>query len=436
MAVRRSTRVLPETPSTRTAPTAVTPTPAEPVRVTPLPIADAGRAAPVATAPPQPTAGRTAPGAVPDVVESGPQALIRTPPAVGGPQRTAPVAVAPSGGVQRARPTPVDPTTLPDTVNVGNAAAPPAPISPAAAGVPQEQLTETQRLQNESIKMLQGAAAGSAPSVSEAQLVAAMNRAAATQMGIAAGARGADALAMQREAAITAGQQGLEAGAAAAAGRAAEMTGAREALAGAVGQARGQDIDLYTKLAGLKAQRDNLELELTAAANEGNQNRVAELQKLKLQLQTAETIANGELMLKARGLDLQAELGRRGLTQQWAIAMENNDTSTLNAIIQGITTGAGIAFKASDERLKTNVSAVPNDKLGDFANRIAEAIYTYDRKDTGKSEVGTMAQTVAGAGPLGQEVTGEVMPGVMGVDYGRLATLMAAAALRSQKERS
>lgn len=408
--------------------------PVEPVpmpgRVAPAPMAPMPGAGRTAPAPDMGGIGRVAPQAAPEM-----QALIREAPAIGGTgmQRTQPLAAAPPAGVQRSRPAPIDPATVPALINES---APPAPGTPASVGVPPEQISETQRLQNESIKMLQAAAAGSAPSVAEAQLAQAMNRAASQQMGVAAGARGADALAMQREAMLGIGQQGLEAGAAAAAGRAAEMTGAREALAGAVGQARGQDIDLYTKMEGLKAQRSNLELELQAAAQEGNAERVTKLEALKRQLETETLIAGAEINMKSRGLDLQRELTIRGLDQQWAMAKEGNDVTTMNAIIQGLTTGAGIAVGVSDERLKTNVGAVDDKTLGTFANRVAEAIFSYDRKDTGAHETGTMAQTVANAGPLGKDVTGQVAPGVMGVDYGRLATLMAAAALRSQKERT
>lgn len=318
-----------------------------------------------------------------------------------------------------------------------NAASTTQAPTPAVAPADQTAMDETRRQQQEALAGLQQAASGAAPSVAEQQLHAAMNRAASQQMGAAAQARGGDQIALQREAMLGIGQQGLEAGTQAGAARAAEMTGARQALGTAVGQARGQDQAFATDMASLRAQ--------VAAGN------------------VSAAVALAGQAVQRYGMDLQSELTKRGLDQQWQLALQQKDANKLNAIIQGIVVGgaaiAGGVFggpggaalgaqlggsvapaissgiQTSDERIKSNVSAVPDDELGHFANKVAESIFSYNKAGAPNREAGTMAQDVASAGPLGQEVTGEVSPGTMGVDYGRLATLMAAAALRSKKDR-
>jgi hypothetical protein len=318
-------------------------------------------------------------------------------------------------------------------MSVTDLAAPQA-VAPTVAPVNVDTTAQdaTAQQQKEAIDMLLRAAKGQTPSVAEGQLSAAMNRAAQQQLGVAAQTRGADSLAMNREAMLGIGQQGLEAGAHAATARAAEMTGAREALAGATGQARGQDIDLAIKSAGIQSQISTVDAQLKAAIEGGNRDAAVTLQGIKAQLETQLAVTNADRQLRLRGLNLESELARLGLKQQWDLAMANNDAQAMNGLIQGIVGGAGLAF--SDERVKSDVSPIGNDQLQAFASKVADSIFTYQNHATGTHEAGTMAQAVAGAGPLGREVTGQAAPGVMGVDYGRLATLMAAAALRSGKE--
>ncbi len=295
---------------------------------------------------------------------------------------------------------------------------------------------EARRRQIESLDLLKNAATGATPSVAEAQMNAAMNRAAQQQMGVAAQGRGGDAMAMQREAMLGIGQQGLEAGASGAAARAEEMTGARTALASAVTDTRGQDITLATDVARIEADISTINAQIASALAGGDRDAATALLQTREQLSTQLEISKKELELKKYGLDLQAEIDRAGLRQEWEIAKKTNNTNRLNGIIQGIATLGGAAIQKSDERIKTDVSKVGDDELSQFANKVAESIFSYERKDTGAHEAGTMAQDVAAAGRLGQEVTGEAAPGVKGVDYGRLATLMAAAALRASKDRT
>lgn len=164
-------------------------------------------------------------------------------------------------------------------------------------------------------------AATTGPSAAAQRLDAALAKVAQQQMGAASAARGSERAGARREAMLNIGEQGFEAAKEGAALELEERARAREALAGALGNTRGQDIDQAGQAAQLTQQANLLQAEIQKALAEGNAERA---QQLKIQqsslLARADEINAGALndrATTAAELRLRAAEGNagRGLTR-------------------------------------------------------------------------------------------------------------------------
>lgn len=109
--------------------------------------------------------------------------------------------------------------------------------------------------------------------------------------------------------------------------------------------------------------------------------------------------------------------------------------STGDRILGAVTTlGAGFLASKSDERVKKDVSDVPDGAVERLANALKAKQFEYKGKyDDGEDHAGFMAQDLE-KDPLGKKFVSKDAEGVREVNYGQLASMLLAAAIRGKKE--
>ncbi len=145
-----------------------------------------------------------------------------------------------------------------------------------------------QAQQNAYIQMLQQQAAGNGPSAAQGQLRAATDANVASAMGMAASQRGAGASGAGYQAANMASQSNQQAANQSAIIRAQEQQSAQQMLGGALGQARGQNVQE-------QGQRDDLVkfyMGQGATADQANRQAAIDLEKLRAQQSIAQDTAD------------------------------------------------------------------------------------------------------------------------------------------------
>lgn len=109
--------------------------------------------------------------------------------------------------------------------------------------------------------------------------------------------------------------------------------------------------------------------------------------------------------------------------------------STGDRILGAVTTlGAGALAAKSDERVKEDVSNVPDAAVERLASALKAKQFAYKGKyDDGEDHAGFMAQDLE-KDPLGKKFVSKDPEGVREVNYGQLASMLLAAAIRGKKE--
>jgi hypothetical protein len=138
------------------------------------------------------------------------------------------------------------------------------------------------QLRGEQLKAARAIAEG--PGAASSQFKAALDATTAQQMGLAAGARGADRAEARREAILAIGQQGIGAASQAAAAAAQEEMAKRVAASQALTGIRATDTQTSLAQAQLDSERQQLQARLDAARLAGDQQAVNEITQAQAQL--------------------------------------------------------------------------------------------------------------------------------------------------------
>lgn len=117
---------------------------------------------------------------------------------------------------------------------------------------------------------------------------------------------------------------------------------------------------------------------------------------------------------------------------QSALLGKPKDPSTFDRVLGAVTTlGAG-AIASSDERVKKDVDNVSTGSAKRLANALTAKEWTYKGDDSGERHAGFMAQDLE-KDPLGKNFVHDGDDGIKRVDYGQMASMLLAAALRDKK---
>jgi hypothetical protein len=298
----------------------------------------------------------------------------------------APVAAAPTAQITAQNvtaPAPIRTQTVaaPDALKAQTVTASPLMQGPQAAALRQQQLD-------------QAAAAAASPSSAAAQMRAAGTQIENQQLGIAAGARGADRAGARRDAMLGAGTQGMGAASTTAALAAQEYAQKQGAYTAALGGVRtgdvgvagaGTQVQSLNQSADLTAQGQTAQNQLTAATANQGANLTGQIQTGAQSLNAQEANQGADLSAQTStiankqagyGLTTNANLGQEqvalGATnaQTGAAGVAANYGANENNIqqkTQGSTFGAlSSAVGLSDERAKTGVTEIApfGEKLG------------------------------------------------------------------------
>jgi hypothetical protein len=260
------------------------------------------------------------------------------------------------------------------------------------------------------IKALEGRMAGNAPSVAQTQYNLAQGDIARTNLGMAAQARGADAVLARRQAMQGIADQTQRAGLGQALVRAQESATAADQLGGALGMTRGQDIGVAGANAGLTADANK-----TSFLEGGLNDRYGAglVQQMKL--------ANMANATQRYGID-------RG--------KENQAPWWFGPAFAGAGTfGAGLLL--SDERVKRDVEPTSKKDRREFFQALRLHRYRYKEgvDDGGDREHhGPMAQELERS-RIGRSMVLTGPDGVKRVDTGRLTLALAGAMAEQAAER-
>jgi len=181
-----------------------------------------------------------------------------------------------------------------------------------------------------------------------------------------------------------------------------------------------------------QARRDN-----TAAINQGGQFNATQIQDAAAKNQAAGLTGNAQEIDRRQGLAGSAlsatgqAMGAEQTKNQSNASKKNLGDRLLDA---GTSIAASYASKPSDERVKKDVKDVPTDAAERLARALDFKEFAYKGEyDDGNKHVGVMAQDLE-RDPVGKKFVSKNDDGVREVDYGSLASMLLAAALRSKKE--
>ena len=321
------------------------------------------------------------------------------------------------------------------------------PVQAGAVSLDPTRADQTRGQQQGNLADLQRAAQGQGPAadLARARLAQALRRSGAQAAGIALGATGAARKGALRTSMLAASEGALNAGEQVAAIEAQDRQQAQAQLTGALQGVRGQDLTQAGQLADVDAQNANRDL--TAATTRNDQalraqgqdedQRVAN-ERLKLDASKAATdAAQGLLTENAR--QEQIAFARQQLQQAKDQADRQFWGNIITSLLSGATAvGAAAVGKptTSDERAKENISPVKQGDLNALAKAVRGSLATwnYKRAEDGPAgeRAGPMAQDLEKT-RLGKTVVSEREDGTKQVDYGQLATLLAAATVKARK---
>ncbi len=363
-----------------------------------------------------------------------------------------------------------------------------------ATGFNGTQADQSRALALQNVQDLQATAAGAGAGqqAAAARLKLALQRSSEVASGRAAQARGAERRGLRREAMLEGGRRALEGATALEAQAAQERQTAQGQLGQQLQATRSTDVDVAAKQAQLDQERKTLQAQLDAARAANNADAVnaintkmadlearrqefnatarnqaqarAEDQGFSAQnlnnqtglevsrLTEEQRVANERLKLDASKASQDAAQGlltENARQEQLAFAREQlrqakdqADRQFWGNIITSLLSGASAVGAAaikpatSDVRAKTDIAPVRDKDLGDLARAVRDSLATwkYKRAEDGPAgeRAGPMAQDLERT-RLGRAVTSEREDGTKQVDYAQLATLLAAATVKSRK---
>ena len=315
--------------------------------------------------------------------------------------------------------------------------------------------------QTSQLSRLEAAAKGETPSLAEMAAKKQGDRALAQQLAMAAGARGGQAAVARRTAAQQQAAIGQDIAATAAQARLQEQQQAEQLLAGAAGQARGQDIDVSTTQAQLDTQAAaaNLTAETQAAdrdlraqlANQGVDLNVlkdnaargdatalaniqAELQKLGMDNNMIQAYLDNEVTMRGQDMGLaQIESSEKLARKQAQAQREAAYIGTAGTLFSTLMAASDINAKENIEKRDIG-KALAGDRLTDFLNSLDTYNYNYKEPEKhGEGEqTSVMAQDLEKS-DIGQKAVSEDIEGIKRVDYSKLLPEMLAANVDANK---
>lgn len=156
----------------------------------------------------------------------------------------------------------------------------------------------------------------------------------------------------------------------------------------------------------------------------------SERQAKLAQFQQQMDIAERELAEAIRSNRKQEEIAQKQANRQFWGQM-------IASLVGGATTVGAAAVTKSDKRAKEDIEPAGDADLDALANAVAKSVATFKYKrgeGPAGEHAGVMAQDLERT-RLGSAVVSETDDGSKGVDYGALATLLAAAVIKSRKHR-
>lgn len=361
-----------------------------------------------------------------------------------------------------------------------------------ATGFDASQADQSRAMALQNVQDLQATAAGAGAGqqAAAARLKLALQRSSEMASGRAAQARGAERRGLRRESMLEGGRRALEGATALEAQSAQERQTAQGQLGQQLQATRTTDVDVAAKQSQLDQERKTLQAQLDAARAANNADAVnainVKMADLEARRQEFNTTARNQAQARAEdqgfsaqnlnnqtGLEVsrlteeqrvgnerlkldaskaaqdaaQGLLTENARQEQLAFAREQlrqaKDQADrqfwggiISSLLSGVASVGAAAVKTSDVRAKTDIAPVRDKDLGDLARAVRDSLATWKYKRAedgpGGERAGPMAQDLERT-RLGRAVTSEREDGTKQVDYAQLATLLAAATVKSRK---